>query len=327
MDIQFEKQIVDFYLETKSMTKTANFFGVDRTKTVKKILHKNDIEVINYQNKARFNINYFDVIDSEEKAYWLGFLLADGNVSSTSGSITVGLKLEDKLHLEKLKNSIGCINPVRVDTKNGRNRCRFCFGSNYTKHQVSKFGLVPKKTYKLKFPENIPLHLKRHLIRGYFDGDGFLGFYNNGLNSYRASLIGTEDFLKEVLFNCVLESNISILNKNRGGDSRIKVFQLTGKNAYNFTRFLYENSTIYLERKYNIYQFAVQTLKGLNYDCEIKQEGCDTENKDYTLKECSICKRKLFKNKYYEYHNFCKDCLKQKPYYSSQLEPKAMVKK
>lgn len=274
MDTILEKQILESYLQTKSLTKTASIFNVDRTRTVRRIAVKNGVRIINHQNKVKFNYRYFDSIDTEVKAYWLGFLFADGNVSSGSRNhISIGLKLEDINHLEKFRKDVDCSLPVKVDTKNGRSRCRFGFANKHTKEQLIKLGCTPKKSYNLVFPE-LDCQFTPHFIRGYFDGDGSVGIYNN---SPRVSLLGTEEFLSSILIYTLIDANIYTANKHRGGDPRVKTFQLSGQKAFNFLRFIYLNSSIYLDRKYNLYnQVAVPFRNKWNNNCGIKQEGCDS---------------------------------------------------
>lgn len=309
MDAVSEKQILESYLQTKSLTKTASIFNVNRTRTVKRIAVKNGVKVINHQNKVKFNYRYFDSIDTENKAYWLGFLFADGNVSSGNRNlISIGLKLEDINHLEKFRNDISCSLPVKVDTKNGRSRCRFGFSNKHTKKQLIKLGCIPKKSLTLKFP-HIPHNLIPHFIRGYFDGDGCVGVYGDRKTNLRVSLVGTENMLTNILLYSLIKA--SLFKANKQGDSNIKQFQISGEKAYNFLRFIYSKATIYLDRKYKLYQFAVQSINGLEYNCGIKQEGCDIE-KCFELIQCSRCKRKYLRNEFYKGHRQCKNCIYSK---------------
>ena len=68
---------------------------------MRSILQENGIEVINYQNLTKFNENVFDSIDTEEKAYWLGFIFADGYISLKGNSFELSLKGSDSEHLDK----------------------------------------------------------------------------------------------------------------------------------------------------------------------------------------------------------------------------------
>ena len=77
-----------------------------------------NVEIINkkIRNYPR-NSNYFTNIDSSEKAYWLGFMYADGTVSSKTNTIALGLK--DEEHVEKFKQAIGAYNnKISVVTDN-----------------------------------------------------------------------------------------------------------------------------------------------------------------------------------------------------------------
>ena len=57
----------------------------------------------NRRASKSFNIHFFDIIDTEEKAYWLGFLFADGAVTQYKHSYDIELSLQigDKEHVEK----------------------------------------------------------------------------------------------------------------------------------------------------------------------------------------------------------------------------------
>lgn len=66
--------------------------------------------------KYQVNENYFEKIDSEEKAYWLGFLYADGNVrmhKNKSGILKLKLKQSDKKHIEKFSKCLNSNYPIK----------------------------------------------------------------------------------------------------------------------------------------------------------------------------------------------------------------------
>lgn len=71
-------------------------------------LKKLGIEVVNHQNKTKFNENIFDLIDTEEKAYWLGFIYADGYVSSSNNQFELSLQGSDVEHLNKFNKFMEC---------------------------------------------------------------------------------------------------------------------------------------------------------------------------------------------------------------------------
>ena len=199
---------------------------------------------------AKNVLKIFETIDTEEKAYWLGFLYADGSVGSKEHKIELGLAEQDLKQIEKFRDFIGIMNKIsyRSTTKS----YRYSFRSGSCKEDLIKQGCVPKKSLILNFPtENqVPKNLIRHFIRGYFDGDGW---FTNTDSCFQIGIIGTEDFIKGFL------DNIEIYNKEN------KIFDVHRKDgakryvfgAYtdvlNFLNWIYKDATIYLDRKYEHY--------------------------------------------------------------------------
>ena len=114
--------------ETPSLTKISSQFKINR-KVLSDRLKELNIEVINYQNKSKFDECVFDSIDNEEKAYWLGFIFADGCISSRDNAFELSLKGEDIEHLHKFNTFMGHIHDnVKLSTIKSNNteytRCR-----------------------------------------------------------------------------------------------------------------------------------------------------------------------------------------------------------
>ena len=62
--------------------------------------------------KKLTNVDFFDAIDTEEKAYWLGFIYADGHLHPSrprrgGAVLTINLKAEDAHHLKRLADIFG----------------------------------------------------------------------------------------------------------------------------------------------------------------------------------------------------------------------------
>ena len=122
---------------------------------------------------AKNVLNHFEKIDTEEKAYWLGFLYADGSVGSKENKIELGLAEKDLSQVEKFKQFIGLDNKIsyRKNTKSYRSS----FRSQKCKQDLISQGCVPKKSLILTFPteQQVSHSLICHFMRGYFDGDGW----------------------------------------------------------------------------------------------------------------------------------------------------------
>lgn len=85
------------------MVKIAKYYNCSPG-SIDGILKRNGIQKrSNKDNSRRFNVNhdYFEKIDSEEKAYWLGFIAADGYVNKAN-CVGVTLASKDHAHLLKL---------------------------------------------------------------------------------------------------------------------------------------------------------------------------------------------------------------------------------
>lgn len=139
------------------------------------------IEIINHQNETKFNEHIFDVIDTEEKAYWLGFIFADGYISSRDNGFELSLKGSDIEHLHKF-NKFMEHNKDNVKLGEVKNkdktflRCRWGIVNKHLWNTLNNLGCTPRKSLTLQFP-NISEELEIPFIRGYFDGDGCLSYY------------------------------------------------------------------------------------------------------------------------------------------------------
>jgi intein-encoded DNA endonuclease-like protein len=160
----------------------------------------------NYKKKSQtlysnplLDENYFEIIDTEAKAYILGLMITDGNVCYYGDGyrIRLQLKYEDSYILEFFKNQIHCSNKLIVDKRDGS--IAFSIKSEKMFYDLSKYGVVPNKTLNNYVPPNIHPMLMPHLIRGIFDGDGWISksFDKNGKKHIAIGICGNENFLQQ----------------------------------------------------------------------------------------------------------------------------------
>ena len=162
--------------------------------------------------------------------------------------------------MKNLEIFIGVFNKIcyRSSTKS----YRYSFRSETCKNDLIKQGCTPKKSLTLTFPteEQVPKTLIKHFIRGYFDGDGW---FTNTSECFQVGLIGTEDFIKGFLNeidNINKENKIFDVHRENGA----KRYIISGlQDCYNFLSYIYDNSIIYLDRKYNHYKDFL--ANGSNY--------------------------------------------------------------
>jgi hypothetical protein len=225
--------------------------------------------------KYNINENIFDVIDTEEKAYWLGFLYADGSITDHR-CVSIHLAEKDEKHLETFSNFIYNCNRIKdYLTDDGR---RIVYLHAYNQPMSSKLielGCVPNKTFQLKFPMWLKLELISHFVRGYFDGDGSIGIYPSKVrsrkdkNAYTStyykvgfSILSTMEFLTSLKY-IFSELGVHVFfgkrHKNRNNNNY--TLQIGGNHKIEkVLEWMYKDATIYLSRKYNTYL----ELKALN---------------------------------------------------------------
>ena len=251
---------------SKSITKFSKERDIDRGK-FSQYLKKNGIEVINYHNSLKFNDSIFDNINTEEKAYWLGFLFADGAVSSGKGnSVELSLKLSDAEHLEKYSKFLENESCVKTDSY----RCRVITCSKHFRKKLIELGCTPRKSLTLRFPDYLPKELIPHFIRGYFDGDGCFhsAKCKTCINRHLVfSLLRTKEFLEEC--SKYLDCN-GRLYKRKEHLNNTYFINSANLRALNVGDYLYKDATIFLERKYNIYKQIAVSYRNISEDKKAK---------------------------------------------------------
>lgn len=141
------------------------------------------------------NETYFDQIDTPDKAYWLGFIGADGCVTGfKAGTPRLAVKLarKDCGHLALLHKALGAHRPVRdfEDMSLGKMR-PYSSLTVYSQHLVESLvshGITPRKSATLQ-PWDGPARLMPHYWRGLVDGDGSITINDTGVY---VSFVGSE---------------------------------------------------------------------------------------------------------------------------------------
>lgn len=122
--------------------------------------------------KYTLNEKYFDDIDSQEKAYWLGFLFADGYNNERRAEVKLCLNKDDSNHIELFKKAIGSNQPLKENACNKRdNTVQIVICNKHFSAQLAELGCFQDKSLHLRFP-NIDKKYEQSFMLGYFDGDG-----------------------------------------------------------------------------------------------------------------------------------------------------------
>lgn len=216
------------------------------------------------RRKATFNLHFFETIDTEEKAYWLGFLMADGCVSK-SGRLSIILKNDDIEHLRKFSKSLELQNTdiieKNITDKRGfvTTRAEVRINSVELCQSLEKYGIVCNKTGKEIMSSNIPKELKRHFIRGFFDGDGSIcKVYKRQYNRIHLGSCSLS-IIQDIIENVFQETQIELKYYISNSYSRpFYYIDCTHKqHCKDFIKYLYNDCNIYLDRKYKLAQETI----------------------------------------------------------------------
>lgn len=223
--------------------------------------------------------DFFDTIDCEEKAYFLGFLYADGcNQMEHFYAAILALEVSDKEVLDKLarliyfdeataQHMIKISNRIH-EGKGIEARLNMC--SKHMCLKLNDLGCVPHKTFKLVYPDWLQPGLHRHLIRGYFDGDGTIN--NVDKKQVGCKIISTKQFLEGVQ-TIVTKFGIAtnLYKDDPNNDKNTWVLCVNGnRNIQKFLNWIYDGSTIYLNRKYESFLAFKEKMK---HSDELSLEG------------------------------------------------------
>lgn len=201
------------------------------------------------------NQEYFDVIDTSEKAYFLGLMFTDGSVSSSDHNVSIALT--DLDCIEAFKKALETDKPIYVNERSKENPkwkdvYTLSLNSEKLKNSLITWGCVPNKVRKLNSLPVLDKNLYSHFFRGVFDGDGSVYIPKN--RSVTASINGYEPFLKVVREKLLKQVPVLGLptiyfRKGRSGDIRYS----TKEKAKAFYDYLYKDATVYMSRKKNIF--------------------------------------------------------------------------
>jgi intein-encoded DNA endonuclease-like protein len=245
-----EQEIVGLYQQGNSSEKIASHYGLNG-QTVLNILERQHINRRERNSLPRLyslNTHAFDAIDTEEAAYWLGFIAADGSIKS-EGVLRIGLAECDKGHLLKCTAWISPDRPIYEMVNNhGKPTVHIEIGSTHLCNVLATYGITPRKTYTLKHLPGLAPDMMRHFLRGYFDGDGYINTtrYMIGIGSFN------KEFVEEIQDFLIQETGVKPVVLIHSGTWR---YNKSGKREIiKILSFLYNNARVYLDRKYELAQ-------------------------------------------------------------------------
>jgi hypothetical protein len=235
-------KIKDLYVSGKSQGEIAVMFGVSQ-QGIGKVLGRSGVD--SRKTFARVDEHYFDIIDSEEKAYWFGFLAADGWISK-SKAIGLSLHPKDTEHIKNFSVAVGLGGEYLV---NSRDEPYVLFKSVVMWDSLVSKGFTLTKSKDLVIHGDVvPIDLKRHFWRGMIDGDGSLPVaIRYGHRRDSVELVGTRSVCESFAVFC---SSVGCGNPNpRNSQGTLWHVAVTGIDARKLMKVLYDGVVVALERK------------------------------------------------------------------------------
>mgnify|MGYP000930040133 CR=1 FL=1 len=267
--------------ENKSARQIAREYGFSKDR-ITNILNSRGL--MRKKKDNSFDYNYFNTIDTEEKAYWLGFIYADGCVWSKENCLEIVIQYKDYEHLVKFKNMInfkGDIKTKWVTLNEKRYKaCRIRLFHKQLKQDLVNQGVKPRKSLRVVFPSIFRSDLIRHFIRGYFDGNGSVIF--NKDSTIGISISSTKPFLVSIQNKFIKYAKVSKVKIYDDKRSQIKSYRKNDSQALKILHYLYDDSNLYLDRKYNKFmKFARGSKIGRAYpEREIRSTEVTKEIKE-----------------------------------------------
>lgn len=237
-----------------------SFLGIRNKYGYKQETFKKKLEVLGYSTEKKYKLTYnrdkLKEIKTEEDAYILGFILADGYINEKSNMLRIKLQEKDLDILKKFCDYFEMdYSFIKYEFHNITGNKQY-YLSIYDKNIIESlklYGLTQNKSCKEVPYYNIDKSLIRHYIRGIWDGDGYIG-----KSLSRIGVCGSKDVLDFINKSIIddLELNFSILFKGVRKDNSYNIYRLdyAGKKIDTILDYLYKESTIYLNRKYALYE-------------------------------------------------------------------------
>lgn len=242
----------------------------------------------NYK-KVYEHLKYFDNINTDDKAYFLGFIAADGCIyhkeddEKERNFLSIALQRRDRYILEKFYEFINKNNGRYIydyTDKKGREYSEIQIGGKYLTDSLSKYNIVPNKTWTY-FPVDLQDDkLMFSFLRGFFDGDGAITNAShknkqksNLPSSYCISFVGNYKclkFIKDFIEKYNIKSSL-IEDKREYSNSFYSLNISETSSIYLLLKHMYKNNTVCLDRKLEkannfINEFEANIQKRIKYD-------------------------------------------------------------
>lgn len=329
-DDKFIDEIISYYETNKcSLVDLTKQFNIPHS-TLRLLFNRRGSRIRSQsevQRKYCTNEDFFDNINNETSSYILGFLYTDGCNFPEQSHIILDLQEKDKEILEKIRDLLSPDRPLYYSDNskkkgklglNIQNSYRLQIANKHMSQRLVELGVTKAKTHVLTFPEWLDKSLYRHFIRGVLDGDGCISIDRK--RGPRINITSTSYFclrLKEIIKEN-LDINSYFNRSNHYGTfgkraENINSIEISGGiQVRHFLNWIYEDSTLYLKRKHDLY-------------LTIKERHINRNKKDLSNISCLLCNSittHIEKNGYHKWYNYKDGFLCSKCYFREHRKNK-----
>lgn len=255
--IEDEKRICDDYRSGIRGKAITDKWGVNFT-VIWRVLKAHN--VFTTRKMISYDEAFFRVIDTEAKAYFLGLLTTDGYIVEGPKRYVVTLTSTDQDGPRAFSKVLGGKLPVYEIPPGHQRRnsieYRVSVCSKIMVADLVALGVRQAKSTKEVFSNNVPDNLLNHYVRGLFDGDGSIGSYSSSgdRSQLKIGFVGSYQLLDSIASTFHDKAGIPQKHPTQK-DGDLYRLQYSGNNiSRDIARWLYRDATIYLGRKYQIYQ-------------------------------------------------------------------------
>ena len=286
---EFQQIVINLVEEGKTVSEIAKQLGKNMS-SVSSVVKRFNLTPKKVYTNTVYN-EFFDIIDTQEKAYLLGFFIADGCINKPSnrsiGRFGINQSEDDKEIVQAFKQYLNIPSDIQIvnnqtGAKHRKPQYRIRWTSTYMQKTLEeKYNITSNKTLDSNFAfpiELIPKSLQRHFVRGFIDGDGYMG--DNGQESnFVVSIVGTSINFVSMIGDLVANAT----------DMTYKINEIKGKTCIYYTlrwscnhinklnkitklkNYLYNNASIFLKRKKekidHYIEYRANSLNNINEQC------------------------------------------------------------
>ena len=215
----------------------------------------------------RPNLSKITNLKNADVAYLLGIIATDGCIKEHNSRqpecLEIIISEKDKEILTYIKNILEVNNKIHIYTRTGNNfsdglprkYAHLRIVSSELVKTFAKWCITPKKTFTLKYPVHMQKKLRRHFIRGIFDGDGSISFHRYVNNTYKMQVklaSASKDFINDLKTDLNLfgiSCQLYCENRIKSNRQTLYIIRIDPKSFLSFYQLLYNYSNYYLKRK------------------------------------------------------------------------------